>query len=256
MSGPAAIAADLAAHGFCRVPAVALRGLVGARALTGWATFAASWDGLEVDTHMADGGRYRRRRYASFDLTGPTMTRRPHQPHYQSRTYNELNGGVDRWFAPVTDAVAAHPFLAALLARCAETFAAAAGAPPASARWLVEMHQFRIEADPEHAGLPTPEGMHRDGVDWVAVCLVGRTNVAGGATAVADDAGRSLGSFTLADPLDTVVLDDHRVYHGVTPVRPQDSAVPACRDVLVLTFRAAPAARFESAASIDLLAPP
>ena len=108
---------------------------------------------------------------------------------------------------------------------------------PTTAAWLVEMHQFRIVADPRRAGLPTPEGRHRDGVDWVAVVLVGRHNVAGGVTAVTDGAGRDLGTFTLETPLDTVLLDDHRVWHGVTPVHPVDDAAPAHRDVLVLTFR-------------------
>ena len=27
--------------------------------------------------------------------------RKPHQPHYQSRDYNPLNGGIERWFEPV-----------------------------------------------------------------------------------------------------------------------------------------------------------
>ncbi len=242
MTVAATIAAALSAGGYCRLSAADVRGLVGADARAGWTAFAASWDALEVDAHMADGGRYRRRRYASFDLAGAAVTRRAHQPHYQSLDYNGLNGGVDRWFAPVTDDTAGQPLLADLLARCAEIFALAGGGTPATAHWLVEMHQFRIAADPEHAGLPTPEGMHRDGVDWVAVCLVGRTNVAGGVTAVADDAGRSLGTFTLEEPLDTVLLDDRRVQHGVTPVVPHDRAAPAHRDVLVLTFRAVPAA--------------
>jgi hypothetical protein len=35
-----------------------------------WDVFAASWDRLELDEHMADGGRYRRRRHAVF-AAGP-----------------------------------------------------------------------------------------------------------------------------------------------------------------------------------------
>jgi hypothetical protein len=186
---------------------------------------------------MADGGRYRRRRYACYTVTGATVTRQPHRPHYQGRGYNALNGGIDRWFTPVDPAIGEHPSLTALLTWCSDTFAAAAGVPGGAASWLIEMHQFRIEADPRHAGLPTPEGMHRDGVDWVAVTLVGRHNVAGGVTAVADATGRTLGSFTLETPLDTVLLDDQRVWHGVTPVQPIDPATEAHRDVLVLTFR-------------------
>ena len=29
--------------------------------------------------------------------------RKPHQPHYQSRDYNALNGGIARWFEPVLE---------------------------------------------------------------------------------------------------------------------------------------------------------
>lgn len=237
MSAVTLPAGSLTGQGFARLAAADARGWLGPAAVADWDDFAASWNDLDTDEYMADGGRYRRRRYACFAVAGATITRQPHRPHYQGRSYNALNGGVDRWFTPVDTAIGAHPSLTALLARCAETFAAAAGLPVDTASWLVEMHQFRIEADPRHAGLPTPEGMHRDGVDWVAVILVGRANVAGGVTAVADEAGRTLGSFTLEQPLDTVLLDDRRVWHGVTPVHPLDPARPAHRDVLVLTFR-------------------
>jgi hypothetical protein len=237
MNAATAPAADLPGPGFCRVAADDIRTWLGPGALDGWAEFAASWNSLDLDEYMADGGRYRRRRYACFTVAGGVASRQPHRPHYQSRGYNALNGGVDRWFAPVDERVGTHPVLLGLLAIFESRFANAAGTTSAAASWLVEMHQFRIEADPRHAGQPTPEGMHRDGVDWVAVTLVGRNNVAGGVTAVADETGRTLGSFMLESPLDTVLLDDHRVWHGVTPVRPFDPMAPAHRDVLVLTFR-------------------
>jgi hypothetical protein len=237
VSAVAAPAVSLTGQGFARLPASEVRDWLGGSALAHWDAFAASWNELDTDEYMADGGRYRRRRYACFTVTGVVVTRQPHRPHYQGRGYNALNGGIDRWFTPVDPAIGVHPLLTALLMRCSDTFAAAAGVPGDSVSWLVEMHQFRIEADPSHAGLPTPEGMHRDGVDWVAVTLVGRANVAGGVTAVADATGRTLGSFTLETPLDTVLLDDQRVWHGVTPVQPMDRAAPAHRDVLVLTFR-------------------
>jgi hypothetical protein len=230
-------ARDLATAGFSRLGGAEVRAWLGDLAFASWSGFAASWDHLDTDEYMADGGRYRRRRHACFTLAGAAITREPHRAHYQSRGYNALNGGIDRWFTPVDAGIGAHPLLARWLGLLSETFAAAAGTTGAAASWLVEMHQFRIEADPRHAGLPTPEGMHRDGVDWAAVTLIERTNVAGGVTAVADDTGRALGSFTLETPLDTVLLDDQRVWHGVTPVHPIDPAAPAHRDVLVLTFR-------------------
>jgi hypothetical protein len=101
----------------------------------------------------------------------------------------------------------------------------------------VECHQFRIEARAGEDGKPTPEGLHRDGVDWVLVMLVARENIAEGVTSIHDNTRELLGRFTLTAPLDAAFVDDSRVYHGVTPVVPIDPARPAYRDVLVVTFR-------------------
>ena len=69
-----------------------------------------------------------------------------------------------------------------------QQFTKAAGAESAGIAWKIEMHQFRIEPSPRESGKPTPEGMHRDGVDWVFVGLIARTGVAGGVTGIGDAA--------------------------------------------------------------------
>jgi hypothetical protein len=111
---------------------------------------------------------------------------------------------------------------------------------PAARAGHVEVHQFRIEAGPGADGQPTPEGLHRDGVDYVLVLLIQRRNIASGTTAIHGLQGQQLGGFTLTDPLDAALLDDTRVCHGVTPVQALDPALPASRDVLVVTLRVAP----------------
>lgn len=228
--------ARLATQGHVFLPGAATRVLLARHgALDDWPAFAASWQRLELDTHMADGGRYRRRRHAVFALArGGAPERQPHQPHWQSLDYNPLNGGIERWFAPVEDAVASGESLATLLRGCAAVFGTLA---PEVAHWKLELHQFRIEAGAGMPGQPTPEGIHRDGVDYVLVLLVRRDNIAEGTTTIHAPDGRDLGSFTLTDPFDAVLLDDSRVFHGVTPVQPLDTAEPAYRDVLVVTFR-------------------
>ena len=189
---------------------------------------------------MADGGRYRRRRHAVYRVPASGASeRQPHQPHYQGRDYNSLNGGIDRWFEPVADATCASASLAAILDFCRREFGALSPATPA---WHVELHQFRIEASPSSNGKPTPEGMHRDGVDYVLVLLINRVNIKSGTTTIADLDKRPLGSFTLTHACDAALVDDRRVYHGVTPVEPLDPAEPAYRDVLVVTFRKKPTA--------------
>lgn len=225
----------LSEEGFVRFEAEETRALIGPEATTAWAAFADSWNDLPLDGFMADGGRYRRRRFAAFSASPQHVERKPHQPHWQSRDYNPLNGGVQRWFEPVTDAIAQHPVTQGVVRAGLELFHPITSLAPAA--WHVELHQFRIEARAGEEGMPTPEGAHRDGVDWVIVMLVDRQNVDSGVTDIFAPDGSSLGSFTLTAPGDAVFLDDHRVLHGVTPIRPLDPAQPAVRDVLVVTYR-------------------
>ncbi len=223
--------------GFAHVPPVGADALLGLRAVAEWDVFADSWNDLGLDRFMADGGRYRRRRFAAFSaLPGSgAIVRKPHQPHYQSRDYNGLNGGVQRWFEPVLDAVADHPVTQGVLRQGLALFHPLTIDPPTA--WHVELHQFRIEAGDGEIGMPTPEGAHRDGVDWVIVMLVDRCNVASGVTDIFSPEGARLGAFTLEGPRDSVFLDDHRVLHGVTAIHPLEAGRPALRDVLVATFR-------------------
>jgi hypothetical protein len=227
----------IARDGFALVRAPEMRDVLEPAGLRDWQGFAHSWDDLGVDAYMADGGRYRRRRFACFRATAEGIVRKPHQPHYQSRDYNPLNGGLERWFEPVTDSAASHPALRAILATCHRLFERLTPPPVRPPVWHVEIHQFRIEARPGQEGRPTPEGMHRDGVDWVLVLLVSRVNIISGETTIGDLAHRPLGSFTLTEPLDAAFTDDNRVFHGVTPVTALDPARPGHRDVLVVTFR-------------------
>lgn len=237
---PAQLGNALARTGFAFVRGADMQGLLRSfGAMPDWDRFAQSWNDLALDTYMKDGGRYRRRRYGVYLVERHgAIARQPHQPHYQSVDFNTLNGGIDRWFEPIGEEIGNSASMRTLLSFCRATFGAQSPATPA---WHVEVHQFRIEArSPDEPGNPTPEGMHRDGVDHVLVLLVGRRNVARGTTTIAGPDGRDLGSFTLADPFDAALVDDHRVFHGVTPIVPFDPSQPAYRDVLVVTFRAKP----------------
>jgi hypothetical protein len=207
-----------------------MRDLIGAHGpLADWPAFVASWNDLSPDPYLVEGRRFRRRRHGVFTLTAAgTLRREPHQPHFQGRDYNVLYGGIERWFEPLADATATGRSLASVLAFCHALFAPS---------WRVEVHQFRIEARAGAPGEPTPEGVHRDGVDHVLVLLVRRENIASGTTTIHAPDGRALGSFTLTHPFDAALIDDARVHHGVTPVTPLDEARPAYRDVLVVTLR-------------------
>src|SRR5713226_5132912 len=226
----------IATEGYAFVQGAAMRGILAPFGpLSDWPSFADSWNALEFDGHMADGGRYRRRRYGAYAATRDgAIIRKPHQPHFQTIDYNPLNGGVARWFEPITPEAGGGPSMRAILTFCRSLFDSLA---PGTFEWQIETHQFRIEARPDEQGRPTPEGLHRDGVDYVLVLLIDRRNIASGTTTIHDLGGRQLGSFTLTDSFDAALVEDARVYHGVTPVQARDPALPAFRDVLVVTFR-------------------
>lgn len=228
------LAARVRADGFAFVPGSELRSRLAP--LGDWDAFTASWGELALDTHLPDGHRYRRRRHATLSAKpGDHVARREkHQPHYQGLEYNKLVGGIERWFEPIEPHILDGATFRGVLAFCLEFF----GAFRPDAAWHIECHQFRIEARADAEGLPTPEGIHRDGVDYVLVMLVGRVNIASGTTTVHAPDGTTLGSFTLAAPCDAALVDDNRVMHGVTAVHPVDAARPAYRDVLVVTLKA------------------
>jgi hypothetical protein len=236
---PAPLQAQIETQGFAFVPGARMRLLLGgADALQDWERFAGSWRDLPLDTHLPDGHRYRRRRHATLSArSGDARFRlEAHQPHYQSREYNVLVGGIERWFEPIVPEILEGASMRRIVGLCLRLF----GALRPLARWHIECHQFRIEARPGAAGLPTPEGIHRDGVDYVLVLLVNRTNIQSGTTTVHAPGGEMLGGFTLSVPLDAALVDDARVMHGVTAVHPDDPGRPAYRDVLVVTFRVSP----------------
>ena len=225
--------ASLTEVGFARSAADTIR-TAAPELFASWHDFQASYDRLPLDDYMADLGRYRRRRYAVYHMSDQGQNRAQHQPHFQTANYNWLNGNVERWFQEIEAEVADSATLNAALKMCFDLFAPMR---PQVQSWHTEVHQFRIEACAEKHGLPTPEGVHRDGVDFVLVLLVKRENIVAGTTTLHDPNGVKISEFTLTEPGDAVWIDDQRLFHGVTAVQPADPSKPAYRDVLVLTLK-------------------
>jgi hypothetical protein len=230
----AQIIAHIAQHGHAFVQGGQAYGLLGLDALPPGAvqSFLHSWQRLEQDQFLADGGRYRLRRHASLiqDLQAPLLTQVPYRPHWQAKAYNTLHGGMLRTFAPVEDTVACNPVYQHLITQLGGWFAQLRTTP----RWFIEAHQFRLDARSGQA-LPTPEGAHRDGVDYVALVLIERADVQGALTTIYNSKQEEIARTTLTAPWSLMLLDDARVTHATTAISPAGSR--AWRDTLVLTYR-------------------
>lgn len=201
-----------------------------------WGDLVTAWHDLPPDAHLKDGGSYRQRRHACFvhDVTANTLMQTPHRAHWQPTDYNALHGGFERWFEPVGGGVAQAPAWIDLLAGFGSLFAKV----QAVDKWFVEAHQFRIDTA-GGVGRPTPEGAHRDGVNFVVVLLVARQGVKGGETRVFDANGPQGVRFVMREPLTALLLDDARVIHETTPIFPDHAeGEKGYRDTLVLTYRA------------------
>jgi len=188
------------------------------------------WESLPRDPYLKDGGRYRFRRHASYQIKDDELTLVPHRAHWQSVDYNALHGGIERWFEPIQEGLLGNPTWQSILLGLAKILN---GLKPVNT-WFVEAHQFRIDTT-DGIGRPTPEGAHRDGVDFVAVFLLGCSDIKGGETRIFDTSGSAGLRFTLTEPWSVLLMNDQRMIHESTPIQPLGNY--GYRDTLVLTYR-------------------
>jgi hypothetical protein len=229
-SDPAHVAELLRSEGYALLAPRDVARLAGCT-LADLDSLVPSWDQLAPDNYLKDGGRYRHRRHSCFVQRGDAIELTVHRPHWQSVDYNALHGGMHRLFEPMDPRTVANPAWHRLLAALGDVCTAVRPVP----QWYVEAHQFRIDTA-EGIGRPTPEGAHRDGVDFVAVLLVGRQNIKGGETRIFEADGPNGKRFTMLEPWTLLLMDDAAVIHESTPIQPTGPG--GHRDTLVLTWRA------------------
>jgi hypothetical protein len=226
---PLNLCAALKEKGFALLPAADVARLAGCT-LADLHALNDSWNRLGADNYLKDGGKYRSRRHGSYVVREAHAEPVPHRAHWQPVEYNALHGGMERWFEPLEDATfsialrAVLVWLGGLFDQIQQPQA-----------WYTEVHQFRIDTA-GGIGRPTPEGAHRDGVNWVAVFLVARERVKGGETRVFEADAPGGQRFTLTEPWSVLLLDDARMIHETTPIQPAGES--GYRDTLVVTLRA------------------
>lgn len=199
-----------------------------------WREFQDSWNNLCQDTFMKDKGKYRYRRYSVFTWRSKhkKLIIEAKQPHYQTLDYNPLNGGIQRDFEPFEDTTISNPLFNHIMGFCILTL----DQIHKDQDWHIEAHQFRIVTKPGETGLPTPEGIHRDGRDYVMMMFIGKEGIKGGETTIYDINKMPLLSRTLKHPSETVLVSDEKVMHGVSPIEPSKQSRAGIRDMLVITF--------------------
>ena len=199
--------------------------------------FSHEWDRLKLDPYMADGGRYRFRRYGLFNLSIITgrLNCIPDASFYQDININPLNGGKLRKFASLTKDSVENPFLQELMLF---DLAQLTSTTSVKVDWLIGVHQIRIIAMPGASGNPTPEGVHRDDETYTVQHLIKRHNIDGGVNYF-------YGSEREAERYPTVLKQlnyfdsyyfDHTLWHSVSPITLNMHGSEGYRDVLLIDF--------------------
>jgi hypothetical protein len=194
-----------------------------------FAALAAQWELLPADPYLSGAAPFRFRRHGQviFDADADELTVLPPADYLQAAANNSLFGGMARRFAPVDWTPAVTRALTALVRHGVVRILGLPG------RTLINLHQVRVIGGPRHAGTPVPEGVHRDGFDFISIHLIGRDVDSGGETTLLADDGHAV-TTTLTEPMDAVYVDDRRFRHDTTAIAGHGREVR--RDVLLMSF--------------------
>lgn len=202
-----------------------------------WNGVMDDWNNLYDDEYLGSDVVYRQRRFDTFSYNkSDGLIKLPHGPLIQSSTYNKATGGMPRFFEPLTSNLVSSRIFNSIVNHGLKVFGQLEEAQGNEPNWFIEVHQYRVKCGEEFSGNPTPEGIHKDGRDYVLIMLAEKSNVQGGMTTVYNDDKSPITSFTLDHPADMVLLDDRAIMHGVSNISPAEGEEYGYRDTLVVTF--------------------
>ncbi|MBW4495648.1 MAG: 2OG-Fe dioxygenase family protein [Oscillatoria princeps RMCB-10] len=172
-------------------------------------------------------GKYRWRRLSRFQISGNELIKLPHGYLYQSKDYNPLLGDVKREFAELDEALIALDEFKKLVFEFSDYCKLAPGVE-------IGVHQIRTTCSPNNFGNPAPEGIHRDGCEFIGIFSVDRQNIQGGETHL-HTAKKEKPIFNkILNPGELLLVNDREFFHFTTPIKPVADA-EGTRDVFVLT---------------------
>ena len=224
----------LKTSGYCRLRADELRMTDEMR--EGWLSLSIDYSDLPADEYLPGGGKYRFRRYGRFSFSPESgaLSRLPHEDYYQSPDINQVTGGFVRKFAPLLDTTFENPFLRELIRFDFSQFPLVAAL--SAGDWEVHAHLIRVKANESEPGQPTPEGIHRDGAEYVTVHLAELVNAGGGDVSIYDDDRNLLSTFRLEQVMDCYLFHDASLWHEAASIYPLAPAHEAIRSILTFDF--------------------
>ncbi|PSB01717.1 2OG-Fe dioxygenase family protein [Merismopedia glauca] len=183
------------------------------------------FDNMPVDPYIK--GNYRFRRLSRFSLAENELIKLPHGYLFQSKEYNPLVGDIKREFSEIEDGlIQLDAFQKMVLA-----FRDSCKLHP---EVEIGVHQIRTTCHLDTLGNPAPEGIHRDGTDFIGIFCVDRHNIAGGETHLYMNKKEKPVFRKVLQSGELLLVNDNQFFHFTTPIQALSEG-EGTRDVFVLT---------------------
>jgi hypothetical protein len=197
--------------------------------------FKSYWDNLEIDDYIDTELTSRKRRIGKFKLNFPEQNLIPlrgDHSFFQDKLINPLTGGRVRKFSGVEESFCSHHLLEKIIKHVLRYISTINYKSVE-----ITTHLFRIEASDEKIGIPTPEGIHRDGHDYISQHLISRKNILGGVSGIYKaKEDKPIMHKQLYDTFDTIILNDKNYRHDVSPIFPVKNKQSGHRDMLIIDY--------------------
>ncbi|WOA53820.1 2OG-Fe dioxygenase family protein [Dickeya solani] len=109
----------------------------------------------------------------------------------------------------------------------------------ADRQYAIDIHQFRVKAK-KGSSSPTTSGIHQDGMAWICMHFIQSVDTQPVVSEIftsAQETSPPLLATAMSRFLETLIVNDKKLYHRAGSVRPAATAESAYRDLLLVTFR-------------------
>jgi len=177
----------------------------------------------------------RLRRYCEFDVTlhyNECLVESSLQDEYEFEQNVPDSRRHKRVFQSIEPSVLQYSFLADYTAQMCFLIQAL---HPDKEQFKVCLHQVRQLCYPDFESHNSPEGIHRDGADYIVSALVlRRQNIVGGESIIYSSDKKKIAMRETLMKNEFVFQEDRELWHYVTPVQCQDSTQLGIRDIIGL----------------------
>lgn len=201
---------------------------------TDYKKFLKSWDNLKVDNYIKNKFKYRYRAYSKFtyNYKNNILNKIINNGFNQSKKNNILFGSVNRKFIDINDLTLKNAIFKKILNYDLNSLKKI---KPNVKIVTIGVHQIRIKTKKNLPGIPAPEGVHRDGHDYLFQHLIYKKNVYGGLTVLFKN-NLPIDAKSLDNSLDTIIVNDKKLMHFATPINVKNKNLDGYRDMMLVDF--------------------